>query len=105
MIVRFRSEHLQDSVDWVRTNLKTHNLRIFVNEDMTARQVLLTLIGVVKELEAEYCKTVESECHLDKVRLRIVTKLSKLPCLVMLSCSNSDKKCNVQNLVANCVLQ
>ena len=72
-----------------------------MNEDMTARQVLLALIGVVKELEAEYCKTVESECHLDKVRLRIVTKLSKLPCLVRLSCSNSDKKCIVQNLVVN----
>ena len=58
-------------------------------------------LDVVKELEAEYCETVESVCHLDKVRLRIVTKLSKLPCLVALSCPNSDKKCNVQNLVVN----
>ena len=54
-------------------------------------------LGVVKEMEAEYCETVESVCYLDKVRLRIVTKLSKLPFLLTLSCSNSDTNCNVQN--------
>ena len=58
-------------------------------------------LDVVKEMEAEYCETVQSVCYLDKVRLRIVTKLSKLPCLLTLSCSNSDKNCNVQNLVVN----
>ena len=54
-------------------------------------------LDVVKEMEAEYCETVESVCYLDKVRLRIVTKLSKLPFLLTLSCSNSDTNCNVQN--------
>ena len=58
-------------------------------------------LDVVKEMEAEYCETVQSVCYLDKVRLRIVTKLSKLPCLLTLSCSNSEKNCNVQNLVVN----
>ena len=50
VIVRFRSERLPDTVYRARTKLKSPNLqqpgaRIFVNEDLTARQASLALLA------------------------------------------------------------
>ena len=55
------------------------------------------LLEALKQLESQYCTLVEQVLHLGKLRLRLVSNLSQLPCLSPLACSN----CKLHSLVVN----